>query len=232
MIKLYQFPPAFGVPNSSPFCIKAEILLKMSGLAYETVVSPDPRKGPKGKLPAIEDNGKMIGDSEFIRLHIERQYGIDFDKTLDARERAVAHAFARLLEERTYWALVHGRWIDDGQWPTLHAAFAAAMPPIVRSILPPMFRKKVRRYLYGQGIGRHSPDEIYALGVSDVRAVADWLGDKPYFMGQTPTGVDATVYAFTENLITPPFETPMKAEALRHANVVAYTRRMRERYFG
>jgi glutathione S-transferase len=232
VIKLYQFPPAFGVPNASPFCIKAGILLKMAGLDYENIVSANPSKGPKGKLPAIEDNGKTIGDSELIRLHIERQYGIDFDKGLDARERALAHAFARLLEERTYWAMVYGRWIDERNWPTLHAGFFGSMPPVLRTILPAMFRRKVRGYLHGHGIGRHSQEEIYALGVSDVRAVADWLGEKPYFMGEAPTGVDATVYAFTENLITPPFETPMKAEALRHANVVAYTRRMRERYFG
>ncbi|HYB10921.1 MAG TPA: glutathione S-transferase family protein [Alphaproteobacteria bacterium] len=232
MIKLYQFPTAFGVPNPSPFCVKVEVLLKMAGLDYESIVSTNPGKGPKGKLPAIEDKGKMIGDSEFIRLHIERQYGIDFDKGLDGRERAVAHAFARLFEERTYWALVYSRWIDESNWPKVHSAFFGSMPPVLRTVLPAMFRKKVRGYLNGHGIGRHSQDEIYALGVSDIRSAADWLGEKHYFMGEAPTGVDATVYAFTENLISPPHETPMKAEALRHANVVAYTRRMRERYFG
>ena len=232
MIKLYQFPPAFGTPNASPFCIKAELLLKMAGLGYETVVTPDPRKGPKGKLPAIEDNGRIIGDSEFIRRHIERSHGFDFDKGLDQRARAVAHAFARMIEERSYWVMVYGRWIDDRNWPILREAFFGAMPPVLRSILPAMFRRKVRGYLHGHGIGRHARDDIYSLGVSDVRALADWLGEKPYFMGEAPSGVDATVYSFTENILTPPFETPMKAEAMKHPNLVAYTKRMRERYFG
>src|SRR3974377_2326153 len=79
MIKLFQFPRTFNVPNPSPFCMKAEILLKMSGLPYESVVSGNPGKGPMGKLPAIEDEGRLIGDSEIIRRHLERRNGANFD---------------------------------------------------------------------------------------------------------------------------------------------------------
>ena len=35
MIKLYQFAPAWDVPNLSPFCVKVETYLKMAGLPYE-----------------------------------------------------------------------------------------------------------------------------------------------------------------------------------------------------
>jgi glutathione S-transferase len=74
MITLIHFPRAFGVPNPSPFCMKVEILLKMAGLPYEEIISSDPRKGPKGKLPAITDDGVMIGDSDFIQQHLTRKY--------------------------------------------------------------------------------------------------------------------------------------------------------------
>ena len=232
MIKLFQFASAFNVPNPSPFCMKAEVLLRMAGVAYESVVVGDPRKGPKGKLPALEDDDVMIGDSEFIRRHLERKYKVDFDTGLDARMRAVAHAFARMLEERTYWAGVYNRWIDARHWPAVRNAFFGGMPPLVRTIVPVVARRKVRRYLDGQGMGRHKAEEIYALGAADVRAVAAWLGDQPYFMGAEPSGADATVYPFMENTITPPFASPMKDAALASPNLVAYTRRMRERYFG
>jgi hypothetical protein len=49
MITLYTFGSAFGLPDPSPFVTKAEVLLKMTGLAYQT----DPtgfRRAPKGKL--------------------------------------------------------------------------------------------------------------------------------------------------------------------------------------
>ena len=36
MITLYTFGPAFGLPDASPFVIKAELLLKLAGLPYQT----------------------------------------------------------------------------------------------------------------------------------------------------------------------------------------------------
>jgi len=39
VIKLYQFAPAFGLPNASPFCMKMETYLRMAGLPFELVNS-------------------------------------------------------------------------------------------------------------------------------------------------------------------------------------------------
>ncbi len=45
MITLYTFGPAFGLPDPSPFCLKAMALLKMSGLEH-TCTPGDVRKAP------------------------------------------------------------------------------------------------------------------------------------------------------------------------------------------
>ena len=50
MITLYTFGPAWGLPDPSPFVTKAIVLLKMSGLPFETDTSGF-RKAPRGKLP-------------------------------------------------------------------------------------------------------------------------------------------------------------------------------------
>ena len=57
MITLIKYAPAFGLADASPFCLKADLLLKMSGLPYKAEIAGDPRRGPKGKLPAIVDGG-------------------------------------------------------------------------------------------------------------------------------------------------------------------------------
>ena len=85
----------------------------MSGAAFTVETVNDPRKGPKGKLPAASfDGGPMIGDSELIRREMAYRLGFDPDTALDGRQRAAAHAIARMLEERLYWAIVHTRWMD------------------------------------------------------------------------------------------------------------------------
>ena len=65
-IKLFQFPRIFAIPNWSPFCCKLETWLRIAGVPYEVVDTPDPRKGPKGKLPFIEDAGVRIADTSVI----------------------------------------------------------------------------------------------------------------------------------------------------------------------
>ena len=75
MITLCKFGAHFGLPDASAFCVKAEILLKMAGLKYEVDLDSF-KNAPKGKLPYINDGGKTVGDSTFIRLHIEEKYGL------------------------------------------------------------------------------------------------------------------------------------------------------------
>jgi glutathione S-transferase len=104
MITLYGFGPAFGLPDPSPFVMKAELLLKMAGLPYKADTG-GMRKAPKGKLPYIVDDGEAVGDSTFIRWHIEKKYQIDFDRGLTPEQRAIAWAFEKMLE-----TISIGRW--------------------------------------------------------------------------------------------------------------------------
>ncbi len=69
MLQLFQFYPAFGVRNLSPFCLKLETYLRMSGIEHEVVWSSSTRGAPKGKLPYIVDaDGVEVVDSE-IQAH-------------------------------------------------------------------------------------------------------------------------------------------------------------------
>ncbi len=65
MITLYTFGPYFGLPDASPFVLKAMLLLKIAGLPFEESRSGF-AKAPKGKLPYIDDDGEKIADSTFI----------------------------------------------------------------------------------------------------------------------------------------------------------------------
>ena len=77
MITLHTFGPHFGLPDPSPFVMKGEMLLKLSGLPYRTT-SRGFKGAPKGKLPYIVDEGTIVADSTLIRMHLENEHGIDF----------------------------------------------------------------------------------------------------------------------------------------------------------
>src|SRR5262249_52504308 len=110
MLTLYGFGPYFGMPDGSPHVLKAHVLLRMAGLPYVTDTSLTLDKAPKGKLPVITDAGETIADTTFIRRHVERKYGFDFDLGLDKTERAEAWAVERLLEDHFYWVCLYMRW--------------------------------------------------------------------------------------------------------------------------
>ena len=66
MITLVTLPPAFGLRNVSPFCLKVEMALTHLGLEFDYETEQDPRKAPKGKLPYLLIDGERIADSELI----------------------------------------------------------------------------------------------------------------------------------------------------------------------
>jgi glutathione S-transferase len=63
--------------------------------------------------------------------------------------------------------------------------------------------------LDSQGLGRHKPDEVVAIGTRLFAALAE-LCEGPFFFGTRPSTLDATVYAFLQSFAGVPFEGPLK----------------------
>ncbi len=231
MITLYQFPPCWGLPNASPFCMKVENYLRMSNLPYRTVSVLNPAKGPKGKLPFITDNGQTVADSSFILDYLKATHGDTLDAQLGEAERAQALALQRLLEEHLYWCAVHDRWAVDENWAFTKPAFFGALPPAVRDLVAALARRGQLKELHGQGIGRHTREEIDALGKADLTALSHVLAGKPFFLGDRPTSLDATAYAFLANLLWVPIDSPLTRHARALQNLTAYAERMKQRYY-
>ncbi|MFO1102364.1 MAG: glutathione S-transferase family protein [Methylocystis sp.] len=229
-ITLYCFRPVAGLPDASPFVTKAMLLLKMSGLDYVEDRGGF-SKAPKGKQPYIDDDGEIIADSTFIRFHLERKHGADFDAHLSDEQKAVAWCVEKMCEEHFYWIVVHMRWMDDANFERGPARFFDSAPAIVRPLAKWLIRRRVANSLWAQGMGRHSAAEIDALGMRDVEALATLIGDKPYLFGDAPCGADATVFAFVATVLAPMAESAIRDAALAKPNLVAYRDRIMSSYF-
>jgi glutathione S-transferase len=230
MITLYTFGPYFGLPDPSPFVMKAEMLLKLSNREYQTNTRGFPR-APKGKLPYIEDDGTVIADSTLIRLHLEQKHAVDFDRGLSTRDRGVAWAVEKMLEDHLYWVLVYWRWMKDDNFARGPKGFFKRAPAIIRPLVEKMVRGKVRRNLHGHGIGRHTEAEMTALANRAIDALAHVMGDNRYLMGDQPCGADATAFAFIAGGLTPVFETPARDKLESMTNLVAYRDRMMAQFY-
>ncbi len=232
MITLYQFAPSWGIPNLGQFNVKIETYLRMTDLPY-LVVETLPLKGPKGKLPYIDDDGHKISDSRFIIEHLKEKYGNPLDKDLSAEQHAIMTAMQRLFEEHLYWVGMYARWqYTDENWQTTKKATFGVLPPIIRDIAAMVYKRLIiSKQIYGQGMGRHKQDEIFHLGKVDLDAVSAFLADKPYFMGDKPTSLDASAFGILINTVRGPIESPVKEHGKTKQNLTDFCDRMMAEFF-
>ncbi len=230
MIILHGFGPGFGLPEISPFVTKTEVQLKMAGLAYckEKAMPPS---SPKGQLPYIRDEAETIANSTFIRAHIEGKYGFDFDAPLSLQARAQAWAFERMIEHHVYWALVGARWVDETNFAKGPAHFFDGAPEHMREKLREDAQFRVAENYLLSGLGRHAPDDDIDLAIRSLFALSVQLGDKPYLMGDTPCGTDATAFGALAGILTPFFDSPLRARTEKFSNLTDYVDRMMGQYY-
>lgn len=230
MIILYSFGPGFGLPEVSPYCMKSEVQLKMAKLPYRSELGGYP-KAPKGKLPYISDDGELVADSTFIRAHILKKYGIDLDQGLDDRQRAIAWAAERMLEDHLQWAMGYMRWCLPENFAKGPAHFFDHAPEDMRDKLREEAKARVAMGMHLHGIGRHSLAEIVELGGKSLAALSTLLGDNAYLTGETISGADATMLGVLAGIHTPFFDSPLRERAVEFANLSAYVDRMMEAFY-
>jgi len=232
MIKLFYFKRIWGIPDLSPFTVKVETYLRMVNLPYE-LIEGHVLKGPKGKLPYIEDQGLKISDSSFIIDYLKQTYHDPLDQNLTLQQKTSLIAMQRLLEDHFYWIGAYYRWFSsDKNWQIYKEALFGHLPMIIRDIIAITCKKKIiGRQIYDQGISRHLPNEIFQLWQLDLDCISNFLSDKTYMLGKHPTSLDACAFGMLINLIQCPIDTPLKQYALSKSNLVNYCHQMMNSFF-
>lgn len=231
MITFFQPPTPPSNANLSPFCTKLDMILQLSGLDYESQTVMDPREGPKQKMPFIADGKNRIGDTQFIEAHLKANHGVDLLGHLSTHDQALGRMIMSTVEEQLYFILVYSRWQVEENWPIMENIFFGHMPEEARSQIAPQALEMMRNALRGQGIGRHSVDETYALGKRIIDDLSVLLGDRDFFLSDKPTSIDASVYGCLINLIQNPVPTPLGDHVKSHKNLAAFVDRVSAQFF-
>lgn len=230
MIVLQKFGPHFGVPDPSPFVLKLETFLRLTKIDYEEELLFDLRKTPKGKLPCIVIDGEVTGDSQFAIAELVKKFSINLNKDLSEAQLAQHHTLRLALENHTYFMALAFRWLHEKNAPLIQKAFFGPMG-FMGKIVFKIVQKGMRRTVHGQGILRHSWDELDDMIAKDVSALEKILGDKAYFEGDEPTEVDATTFAFIANMLVPELDTPFLTHSRKSHPLIDDHNRMTERVY-
>ena len=202
----------------------------MAEIDYELAVG-DPREAPKGKVPWIDDDGHVLGDSTLIINYLKQKHGDPLDGRLTTQQQATGHAIQKMLEDSLYFVSSYSKWVEDDGFEIYSAELFAGMPAEQLEYVPPMVRKRAIEKLTAQGIARHSRDEVHELGIKDVQAFGELLGNSPYLFGDQPTSFDASAFGVIGNIKDGPFVSPVRDAIRNTRNIADYIERIRQQYF-
>mgnify|MGYP000704401360 CR=1 FL=1 len=232
-VRAFVYDALWGMPSGGPFSLKLLTWLRMAGIEHAITVDNDARNGPKQKNPWVAIDGELVGDTEIIAWRLSERLGIDLDASLSARERAVALAFRRLIDEHLHQVVTHTHFVSDRGWSVHGQAIVGTIeaPGFLKGFIGSMIRRGITKAAWVRGMSRHDDATIDRMGSDDLRALSAQLGEAPFLMGEQPTTVDASFYAFLAFVLQVPIDGPMRQLAQATPNLVAYHQRMTERFF-
>jgi glutathione S-transferase len=236
MITLYGFGKCFNVIDASPFVVKVDLFMRMANIPYQVKQGAKYLKvSPKGKLPFIDDDGTVVADSEAIVSYLTTQYQVTLDTELTPEQNAQAYLITKSLDEGLYWCLVYSRWVLGESWPFTKDALFGKLPAPLRWLVPNVIRRTVKKNLHGQGVGRHSSEEILAIADTSLESLSTLLADKNFFFGEKHTSFDAVVYSHLCEFISVSFDNGFESiftkKAKSYQNLVQFCQRIEDKFY-
>ncbi|KAL5013149.1 hypothetical protein ScPMuIL_007419 [Solemya velum] len=206
-------------PSLSPFPIKLETYLRIAKIPYKIIHSLN--MGPKNKIPWIEYNGEVVTDSEFCIKFLSDRLGVDLNKHLTSEQKATARLLQRMIDEHLYWTSTIHRWVLDRECKTLQLA---GVPKIITWYMG----RRIDKVCHGQGIGRHSHEELEHISKTDFKALSDFLGTKNFMMGDELSEVDCAAFGQLAQVRWQLHGSPGERFLLEHKNLVEYLDRIKD----
>lgn len=234
-IYLFTFAPVPHVYSVCPFAIKLESYMRINKIAYTPVYGAP--MGPKGMIPYIrlddQDSGEETADSNVVISRIKKELGgKDSDSDLQPEQRAMAHAITRMLEEHTIQICFYYRY--GLQMPDFLKAldiehrFREGAADRWGKFQPDHTKNKTKM----RGLLRHSDEELWGFSNEDLRALSDYLGDKPFFFGDWPTLADCTIFGHLSQFMWIPIGFPQQKFLEEQCpNLVDLMNRFRDEYW-
>lgn len=226
VVYLVQFPTAPHCRTISPFALKLETWLRASKVKYEPVYSLK-FSTATGQIPYVELNGEEMADSNVIISRLRQHFKVGMDSDLTESERGAAHLATVALENHTaiagfYWR--YGFNMDEFTDILCKGRMPARILGFWKRIQPFGTRFKTRQH----GLARHTKEEVEEFSCQDLKALADMLGDKPYFFGSNPHTLDCAAFGHLAQFAYIPMAFPqqiyMKANC---KNLLRFVDRMR-----
>jgi glutathione S-transferase len=195
MILLYQF-------EASPFCDKIRRILHTKHVPYTVHNVPLSqtatklrRINPIGKVPCIDDGGRILADSTDIAYHLEERFPLPSLIPASPRERALCHMLEDWADESLYFYEVRMRLTFSSNAPRTIELLTRDEPGIVRTLAPIVIPAMMKNITRQQGIGRKPEEWVVRDLERHADALLGWLDGREWLVGEALSLADIAVFA-------------------------------------
>lgn len=209
-LKLCDFPASTGHTgwsSFSPFVLLVARALRYAKLPFQQEQINMMRLrslNPIGQLPVLFVGDEAVRDSTLILHRIDEQLAPgSLTRGLDARGVAETWLWEEFADTALYPQVLATRWADERGWPVPRDAFFGAMPPVVRTVVANLVRRKTLSSLEGRdftraGLAACEARLFRVLDHLEARAPSAgfWLGDQV-------TAADLGLFAHLHSLRLP-----------------------------
>lgn len=190
-------PKATPQVSSSPFCVKLEAYLIITGRSYEAAEGLPPF-APTKSVPYVTYRGETFGDSQAIIDRFESETSGSYkalDKdVLSADQQAVSREVLDLVENKLYFSLVYARFAMDEGWEHEIEEIESGLPWFLRCCLPKWIRSEQIEKVAKRGC--KSADSAFRDIDAWLEHLAGVLGDNTFLFGEDPSVADCSLFGF------------------------------------
>ncbi len=192
--------------HMSPYNEKVQRMLNVKGIPFEEKywLLADRKKvtgfNPTGKLPALEHDGKVIGDSTDVVHYIEKTFPEPPLLPSEPRLRGQVHVLEDWADESLYFYEMHLRFTTPGNCERNIPRMVEHESAFLRWLLPRVIPGGIRKITASQGIGRKSIEQLMIDVERHIQAVDGLLDGSDWLVGDQLTLADLAVYAMFQAL--------------------------------
>ncbi|CAL1611662.1 unnamed protein product [Knipowitschia caucasica] len=200
--QLFVWEGDSGLPSVDWDCLSVLAYAQFSGAPLKVHKISNPWRSPSGSLPAFRTNqSETLTQPNDIIIHLRKQkYNADYD--LSAKEGADSLAFTSLIHEKLRPALTYCWWVDSKNYVEVTRRWYAEHLPFPLSLFSPgrMQREEKEKLRLMLGQEEVEPEEtlekeLFQEAADCMNLLSQRLGQHKFFFGDSPSSLDAVVFA-------------------------------------
>lgn len=234
-MEVYIWKGDWGLPSIDTACLEVMAYAKFSGAPLKTREVRRPwfgslpvmRHGPETKLTKFQD----------VVAYLRKQ-NYSADVQLTPQQASDAKAYIAMLRQKLKPALLYQWWVDAQNYVELTRPwYAKALGFPFNYIIPGQMQRAATAVLNSklQGFdleGDQAQIALFKEAQECMTTLSQRLGKEPFFFGQSPTSLDAIVFAHLAPLLRAPFPSCALQNHLKACdNLAAFVTRIMLRYF-